>query len=222
MCINIGALIGGVLVPLMAQHNVTIAYFLPVAMLALGVALFSFGTSRYVRTGPKGDLFSAKGVDSGPTIDLGAILRISILIIPFCIAYSQMATTFIVQGTVMKKAFGIIDAACMNNADAVSCFSGARHNICFLWCLPILTIARLTGVCSLFRVLDRIRILSVVEWNWNKNSYHLQICDRVCLGCFGDWMGALGRALDSRGLRKDGRENFNLVAKHELHFDRCR
>ena len=126
MCINIGALIGGVLVPLMAQHNVTLAYFLPVAMLALGVALFSFGTSRYARTGPKGDLFSAKGADSGSTIDLGAILRISTLIIPFCIAYSQMATTFIVQGTVMEKAFGFIDAACMNNADAVSCFCSAQ------------------------------------------------------------------------------------------------
>ncbi len=31
-----------------------------------------------------------------------------------------MATTFIVQGTVMKKAFGWIDAASMNNADAIS------------------------------------------------------------------------------------------------------
>ena len=122
MCINIGALVGGVVVPLTAQQDVTVAYFIPVGILALGVTLFSFGTSRYVRTGPKGDLFSKEVSDMNnePSIDLGAILRISVLVIPFCIAYSQMATTFIVQGTVMSKAFGFIDAACMNNADAVA------------------------------------------------------------------------------------------------------
>lgn len=121
MCINIGALVGGVLVPLLAQQNVTLAYFLPVAMLALGVSLFAFGTNRYVRTGPKGDLFAKNnGDNTGPSIDLGSILRISVLVIPFCIAYSQMATTFIVQGTVMEKAFGVVDAACMNNADAIA------------------------------------------------------------------------------------------------------
>jgi len=48
------------------------------------------------------------------------IFKISALIIPFNIAYSQMATTFIIQGTVMKRAFGWIDAASMNNADAIS------------------------------------------------------------------------------------------------------
>jgi POT family proton-dependent oligopeptide transporter len=114
------ALVGGVLVPLLAQTNVTLAYFFPVAMLALGVIVFSLGSGRYVRSGPKGDLFSKKAVPGEATIDLGAILRISVLIIPFCIAYSQMATTFIVQGTVMSKAFGFVDAACMNNADAVA------------------------------------------------------------------------------------------------------
>jgi POT family proton-dependent oligopeptide transporter len=42
------------------------------------------------------------------------------LTIPFNIAYSQMPTTFIVQGTVMRKAFGFIDVATMNSLDAVS------------------------------------------------------------------------------------------------------
>lgn len=121
MSINVGALVGGVLVPLLAQRNVTLAYFLPVAMLVIGVTLFACGTSRYVRTGPKGDLFAKTIVDkNAPSIDLGSILRVSVLVIPFCIAYSQMATTFIVQGTVMTKAFGWIDAACMNNADAIA------------------------------------------------------------------------------------------------------
>ena len=125
MCINIGALIGGVLVPLLAQRNVTVAYFIPVSMLALGVGFFAMGSSRYVRHKPKGSPFQKKKTPSylAPpveTIDMTVILQISLLIIPFCIAYSQMATTFIVQGTVMKKAFGVIDAACMNNADAIA------------------------------------------------------------------------------------------------------
>ena len=70
-----------------------------------------------------GDVFSKKSEidnEASSVVDLGAMLCVSVLIIPFCIAYSQMATTFIVQGTVMSKEFGFIDAACMNNADAVA------------------------------------------------------------------------------------------------------
>jgi POT family proton-dependent oligopeptide transporter len=138
MCINIGALIGGIVVPLVAQSDVTLAYTFPVAMLLVGIILFLFGTPRYVRHPPKGDMF--KGVNSSwfsgkkakkkttttATNDdvslsgLGTIFKISALIIPFNIAYSQMATTFIIQGTVMERAFGWIDAASMNNADAIS------------------------------------------------------------------------------------------------------
>jgi POT family proton-dependent oligopeptide transporter len=51
---------------------------------------------------------------------LTSVLRISLLIVPFCIAYSQMPTTFILQGTVMKKAFRVVDAATMNSLDALS------------------------------------------------------------------------------------------------------
>lgn len=117
--------------PVMAQKNVTRAYFLPVIFLAFGIALFMMGTSRYVRTPPPlqwRDLFRRKksvpsyaiDINSKDPIPLSVIARVSLLIVPFCIAYSQMATTFIVQGTVMKKAFGFVDAACMNNADAVA------------------------------------------------------------------------------------------------------
>jgi POT family proton-dependent oligopeptide transporter len=122
MCINIGALVGGIIVPIVAQYDITLAYSYPVGMLCIGVLLFLLGTQRYVRQRPIGDTFSKTPKDSNvdPSIGLGTVFRISILIIPFCIAYSQMATTFIVQGTVMKKAFGFIDAASMNNADAVS------------------------------------------------------------------------------------------------------
>ncbi|KAL3912672.1 MAG: hypothetical protein SGILL_006790, partial [Bacillariaceae sp.] len=136
MCINIGALVGGVVVPLVAQHDVTLAYTYPLACLCIGILLFLLGTPRYVRHPPAGELFnnskSAKArrakqkmlasasADATPSIPLTTIFRISSLIIPFNIAYSQMATTFIVQGTVMKKGFGFIDASTMNNADAVA------------------------------------------------------------------------------------------------------
>lgn len=142
MCINIGALIGGIVVPLVAQHDVTLAYTFPVTMLLIGVVLFLSGTSRYVRTPPRGDMFkgvnmkwfrsatdkrkkgkelSSVPVSETPKVSaLDTVFKISALIIPFNIAYSQMATTFIIQGTVMKRAFGWIDAASMNNADALS------------------------------------------------------------------------------------------------------
>ena len=125
MCINIGALIGGIVVPIIAQTDVTLAYSYPVGMMCIGVTLFLMGTKRYVTTLPSGELFSSKPRSSlegnnDNLVGLGTVMRISLLTVPFNIAYSQMATTFIVQGTVMKKAFGFIDAASMNNADAVS------------------------------------------------------------------------------------------------------
>ena len=46
---------------------------------------------------------------------------VSALIVPFNIAYSQMATTFKVQGIVMNSALGgFLDTATMNNLDAIS------------------------------------------------------------------------------------------------------
>lgn len=122
-CINIGALAGGILVPILAQTNITLAYFIPVIMLSCGVTLFVIGTPRYVRSRPshRKKKKLASSIPSPPSsFSFATTFMIGFLIIPFCIAYSQMATTFIVQGTVMKKAFGWIDAASMNNADAVS------------------------------------------------------------------------------------------------------
>ena len=128
MCINVGALVGGIMVPFLAQIQITVAYFLPVGMLWLAVLCFLTGTSKFVRMKPKGNLFNKKkkkktlvansNIDTSK-LNLWNVLKISSMIIPFNIAYSQMATTFIIQGTVMRK-LGFIDAACMNNADAVS------------------------------------------------------------------------------------------------------
>ena len=118
MCINIGALAGGMIVPILCQYDVTIAYFIPVAMLSLGVLLFILGTPRYVIYKPRGDMLASTPDGSG--LSISSVGRVCLLIIPFNIAYSQMATTFVVQGTVMEKAFGFIDAASMNNADAIA------------------------------------------------------------------------------------------------------
>lgn len=152
MCINIGALAGGVVVPVMAQWNVIVAYFIPVCVLGFGVMLFVAGTGRYVRPKPMHDIGAmiCNAFDGGwwwrkrsqsskhcrigiiqpsqpcketcmddARVGIGTIALLSGLVVPFNVAYSQMATTFIVQGTVMKN-FGIIDAPMMNNADAVA------------------------------------------------------------------------------------------------------
>lgn len=124
MCINVGSLIGGVAVPVLAQHNVTIAYFLPVAILAAGMGIFLLGSPRYVISKPNGTLFKKKKVSSigisSNTISVMAIAKVSLLTVPFSIVYNQMSTTFIIQGNIMQKSLGWIDAATMNNADAVA------------------------------------------------------------------------------------------------------
>jgi POT family proton-dependent oligopeptide transporter len=157
MCINIGALTGGIVVPIVAQWDVTVAYFIPVVVLIVGVGLFLLGGRRYVKPVPKhdlrywigevGDLLCCRRGDgddgerrrrnqrdknkknmmiqqqqsnaAADKVGIGTVALLSSLIIPFNIAYAQMATAFIVQGTVMKP-WGVVDAPMMNNADAVS------------------------------------------------------------------------------------------------------
>jgi len=143
MCINIGALTGGIVVPIVAQWNVTVAYFIPVCMLGFGVILFGAGTGRYVRPKPKHDvkycvnemlavcgcgtrrskrdrdLINIQPSPMESKVGISTILMLSSLVAPFNVTYAQMSTTFIVQGSVMTK-FGMVDAPLMNNADAVS------------------------------------------------------------------------------------------------------
>jgi len=144
MVINIGSLLGGIIIPIVAQSNVTAAYFIPVAALSLGVAAFCFGSSRYVKEPPKKDaLFKtlkilgstalckpiekSKKSNGGNVSDgfvdgvkqLLAVIPISALLVPFNIAYNQMTTVFIVQGNAMQPA-GFFDAAMMNNFDCIS------------------------------------------------------------------------------------------------------
>jgi POT family proton-dependent oligopeptide transporter len=121
MAINIGALAGIAIVPIVAQQNLTVAYFWPLMLLVIGVIIFVAGTPRYVCSPPRGELFAKKKrVNRDETISLVTIFRVCILIVPFCVGYNQMPTTFIVQGTVMTKAFGFVDVASMNSLDATS------------------------------------------------------------------------------------------------------
>eukprot|EP00934_Nitzschia_sp_Nitz4_P002750 Nitzschia sp. Nitz4//scaffold146_size56529//29606//31567//NITZ4_006577-RA/size56529-processed-gene-0.32-mRNA-1//1//CDS//3329536638//2740//frame0 len=118
MSINTGALLGIGTVPILAQHWVSLAYALPLGLLTMGALIFLTGTPRYVQSVPRRQ--KRKQVGKSNAIPLSTIFSINILIIPFCVGYSQMPTTFVVQGTVMTKAFGMFDVASMNSLDSLS------------------------------------------------------------------------------------------------------
>jgi len=145
MCINIGALFGGVIIPLISQQNPGGAFMIPVVFLALGLVVFLAGTRRYVRRPPEREALCATLSIVGQTatkcgnIDktkisyggkhddefvngvkaLFQVFPISAMILPFSIAYNQMYTVFNTQGLVMKKV-AFFDASMMNNFDAIS------------------------------------------------------------------------------------------------------
>lgn len=140
MCINVGALLGGILIPIVAQFQMTVAYGIPVVVLTLGMLCFVCGTNRYVRrktTTPKKNTKRKKSTyccgcipsrtrrsnnlsSPASSLSITSVAKVCLLLVPFNIAYSQMSTTFIIQGTVLNKAYGILDAASMNNADTLS------------------------------------------------------------------------------------------------------
>lgn len=151
MFINIGAIVGGIVIPLVVQKNAFGAYLIPVCCLAVGLICFIIGTPRYVRMKPQGSdiLQSLKAtamacthcppniekvkVSNGGTFDdvfidkvkiIARLIVIQLAIIPFNMAYGQMASVFVIQGSVMRSA-GMIDASWMQNFDAFSVlFSG--------------------------------------------------------------------------------------------------
>ncbi len=90
---------------------------------------FLLGTPRYITSKPQpkkkkqllmcgGESISRKYSPKSTT--LLEIFRISVLVVPFNVGYNQMPTTFIVQGSVMSKAFGVFDVATMNSLDTIS------------------------------------------------------------------------------------------------------
>ncbi|GKY96342.1 hypothetical protein MPSEU_000593900 [Mayamaea pseudoterrestris] len=124
--INIGALAGICIVPVVARtFGLTVAYSIPVVMLILAMLMFVVGTPRFISSEPAHNLFqikSAAGSDSAShkQISLSTMFRISLLIVPFCMAYSQMPTVYVLQGMVMERAFTFVDAATINSIDTIS------------------------------------------------------------------------------------------------------
>uniref|UniRef100_A0A7S2S5E9 Peptide transporter n=1 Tax=Mucochytrium quahogii TaxID=96639 RepID=A0A7S2S5E9_9STRA len=149
MFINIGALVGGIIIPIICQGggvDVFYAYMIPVVCLSLGLLVFVLGTSRYVRPKPQGSVIlqtvgaacrsltvcppsleKMKETNGGRYEDcfvekvkvMGALLLLMCYIVPFNIIYSQMLSVFIIQGNNMIPA-GFIDASMMQNFDAIS------------------------------------------------------------------------------------------------------
>lgn len=130
--INVGALAGICIIPIVAQRNVFLAYMVPLSLLIVAGFCFVMGTPRYITTRPrrtssgkrKGAPFLCGGGKRRTLIPksttLFEIFRICVLAVPFNVGYNQMPTTFVVQGSVMSKAFGLFDVASMNSLDTIS------------------------------------------------------------------------------------------------------
>ncbi|KAL7483235.1 hypothetical protein ACHAW6_008880 [Cyclotella cf. meneghiniana] len=150
MVINVGAVAGCIVIPVVARSSITVAYTIPFVLLLVAVAFFVLGSNRYVNAVPNsGDGASDFQVSGGVTEDMNDkdnssfvdVAKVCMLIVPFNIAYSQCPTTFMVQGAVMKPYLGFIEAPNLDILDAVSVLvSGyivstyvypylARHNV---------------------------------------------------------------------------------------------
>jgi hypothetical protein len=135
--INVGALGGGILVPLVAQLNETAAFLAPAGLVALCLLVFTLCSSRYVKVSPCRDAlaktFQVVGGDGCwprsrrfPLSRRGAraaqqlmrVVIVSSLKLPFDLAFCQMTTVFLIQAMAMRP-IGFIDAAMMLNFNAI-------------------------------------------------------------------------------------------------------
>lgn len=90
MVINVGAVAGCIIIPVVARNNVTAAYTIPFALLLVAVLTFSIGSSRYVIVAP-GEDASALQVNGGSSEHLSKqdqasfmdVAKICMLIVPF-------------------------------------------------------------------------------------------------------------------------------------------
>lgn len=140
-----GALVGGIVLPIVAQYNIYACYLLPPVMMTLALILFVSGSSRYVKPKPnKKDLWTTlsilgqasvfyKSMDKQKVSQGGThrdsfvdgikqflyVIPITALTIPFNVAYTQLTGQIITQGQAMQPA-GFLDAAVMNNCEALS------------------------------------------------------------------------------------------------------
>lgn len=116
------------MIPIIAQRSIFLAYTIPLSFLVVAGICFLLGTPRYITKKPAkkkhfpicGGRTSVARKYSPKSTTLMDIFRISVLVVPFNVGYNQMPTTFIVQGSVMSKAFGVVDVASMNSLDTIS------------------------------------------------------------------------------------------------------
>lgn len=141
MVINIGALLGGIILPVVAGKSIAAAYTIPSVALFVGLIVFVLGSKRYVKAKPRKDalcktlkalaspltcksLDSQKETNGGPfknnfvdgIKNLLFVFPCTCLILPFCIAYNQMTTVFMIQGNAMKQRIG---PSLMQNFDSL-------------------------------------------------------------------------------------------------------
>lgn len=127
MVINVGAVAGCIVIPVVARSSITVAYTIPFVLLLVAVAFFVLGSRRYVIVSAgneAGDLQvnggSAEALSEKDQASFIDVAKICMLIVPFNIAYSQCPTTFMVQGAVMKPYLGFIEAPNLDILDSVS------------------------------------------------------------------------------------------------------
>ena len=124
--INVGAVAGCIVIPVVARSSITVAYMIPFVLLLVAVLCFVTGSNRYVAAVPgghgaqieEGNVDNVSDMKDKP--NFADVAKICALIIPFNIVYSQCPTTFMVQGGVMDPLFGFIEAPSMDILDSVS------------------------------------------------------------------------------------------------------
>ena len=141
--IHIGSLFGGLIVPTIVNYNPFAGYMTATVLMSLAVVLYVSGSSKYVKVKPDGKdlltvlaiackaVFCLQGIEKQKVSNggcyqdefaksakqLGTIIPVVGLLIPFNMVWGQLMAMVQAQGVVMKEV-GFVDAAWMQNFDA--------------------------------------------------------------------------------------------------------
>jgi POT family proton-dependent oligopeptide transporter len=148
--INVGALIGGMVIPVVLKSDQFVAYMIPFSCFAASLLLFVAGSSRYVKMRPQGKInvhfvpascsalahcppsleaskrsrggrYEDRFVDNCRT--LLSVFPVNLLVLPFAVCYAQIGNGLSSQGMIMQPA-GFVDAAWMTNFDCFGVLIG--------------------------------------------------------------------------------------------------
>ena len=147
LTVNIGALIGGMIIPIVLRYSAFAGYMLSTCCFFLAIIVFVMGNYRhnYIKMHPQGkdnltvlailgkvicslqslerQKVSCGGRYSDELVQsikrLGAVIPVIMLIMPFNIVFGQIISMFVVQGAVMADA-GFVDAAWMQNFNPIA------------------------------------------------------------------------------------------------------